>query len=646
MSGVGVDNNLNRQKELYQRSIEDNRRNHKEELENLKNSHVTRTKKQSENHVKQIGKIEEDFSKTTDRIKNDQKRALVEKNDLYDRELAKNKNQFHEQKKENIRNWDKKFSELKTNFDSNMETVKKVDQDVRDSLSENYKSNVKEIRQTANKDLDLYLDSTKQAQKELNLKIQAEKNDLIKQNEKTKNALLQTEKKKRDFIERNAVKDSQDARELQTKRYIDGKNLAELKFEKMNNDVNGRISDEIITREDATRAKQVLENRQNNVKFSERYDDLSNQYNADVRKLAHKQRVEALADNEIKQQLDDNFKENMKNQVDLQKETLINERNNLDKKYAKILDRTVDSFQESIRNQNLVNSEKIIEMEGRLGHENRQNQFQNKLDQERFAHDHSVAMNFSEQRNSLTQSDMRKSSDLKVKSMKESFNKSLEKAQNQARKNFEVTRDSMLEDKKVLERRLHEQNSNQNAFIKGLYADKIEKLSQGYEKKIQALELQNKMLVQNSHDSLRDVIRGSNNEIERQRKGFEKAAQTRIESERALSKEREDALNDKIQHLEKNFTAKMNEQTLLGRQRLKDATFALEQKANQESSRYQDIISQNQKFMAREIQRLKIASDTDRQRLVTQYEDRIQQLQRVYNQKNEELKNYNELNKA
>ena len=107
MSGVGFDNNVKRQGELYRRSIEDNRRNHKEEIENLKKSHDHTIKKQSESHSKQLGKVEKDHIEVNDRVRVGQKRALVEKSEQYDKELARNKNEFHDLSRENIQNWNK-----------------------------------------------------------------------------------------------------------------------------------------------------------------------------------------------------------------------------------------------------------------------------------------------------------------------------------------------------------------------------------------------------------------------------------------------------------------------------------------------------------------------------------------------------------
>jgi len=84
----------------------------------------------------------------------------------------------------------------------------------------------------------------------------------------------------------------------------------------------------------------------------------------------------------------------------------------------------------------------------------------------------------------------------------------------------------------------------------------------------------------------------------------------------------------------------------VSRKKNKDIQFELNQKLNSEVKRYQEIVDQNNKFFARELQRLQLASSTERQRLVSQYEERIQQLQNVYRDQMNEREQYNKLNSA
>lgn len=643
---VGVDGRLRKQSELYRKSIEDSHRNHKEEVENLKKTHNYRVNRQKDNHNHQVSKLEKGHIETTDRIRKDQQKALKEKGDSYDDAIHKYKNEFHERSKDNIRAWKRNFKDLQEKFNKNMADTKANDQEIRNQLDKNYKENVKNIRKTASNELNSYIDSNTKDKKETNLQTRLAKNQLISEHEKDRSKLLKEEMDKRNFLKNNAVRDVQQSRELQTKNYIKGKNLAETKFDKMNEDINNRIDEEVEKREVENRNKFVEENKKRNKEFTNKKMELDRNYNKSLRDIEYRKRAEAISNSKTSKDIQERFKKNMQNQVNLQRETQMRERFDVEKRYSDRLRDTVTSYQDSIREQNIGSGEKIKSIETELTESNRKDRFDDKLARERMTNDHQVAFKYLKDQNAISQSDSRKNTNRKVEVLKESFNRSLKRAQKSSKKNFEITQREMHEDKKVLAKRLHEQNSKQTAFMKELHTVKIDKITQGYEKRIQELELQNKLIQQNSNDTIKDIIRKTNVEVERQRLAAEAGAKTRVKTERALGHEKEISLKKKMKDLEASFINKMNKQTILQRKRLKDVTFNADQKLNSEVNRYKDIIDQNNKFMAREVQRLKIASDSDRQRLITQYENRIQQLKKLYQDKMQEVKNFKQLNQA
>ena len=644
MNGVDYANRINRQSEIYRKNIADSNKAHDAEVERLEKTHEHRETQQKEAYDKQLTSMEKSHTKANDRIRDEQRKALADSGKKYEEALNKYKSDFHQERSDNIKNWNKKFGELKDNFNKNIQDTEATNKNLRNQLESNYTENVKNIRETADKDLQAYMATRSKDKKETDFKFRMEKADIIRQNQKERSALMQEEQAKRNFMQKNAIKDVNDGRELATKRYLETKDIQAKNFQKMNDDLNNKIQTQIIQREDDIIARQTEDNRKQNVAFSDRFQELSESYNKDMRNLEYRKRAEAISQGEVNKEIQKNYKENLEAQVDRQRQTQMRERFDVEEKYSKRLDDTISSYQNTLRESNISTGEKIAKIEANASEENRKQRYKNKIASEKAEHDHQVALRYVEDKNASKEADARKSTNKKVESLKENFNKSMKEAQIQSKKTFEITRDAMLEDKRRLEKRLHEQNSKQNAFIKEVYHDKMNKLSAGYEKRIQQLELQNELLQQNLNDSVRDIIRKTNFEIERQRKGAQESAENRVMGERAISKEKQDALNDKIKSLESNFTAKMNEQTLMHRKKVKDVQFQLTQKLNSEVNRYKDIIDQNNKFMAREFQRLKLASDTERQRLITQYEDRIQQLQRVHKEKADEIEQFNQLN--
>ena len=214
--------------------------------------------------------------------------------------------------------------------------------------------------------------------------------------------------------------------------------------------------------------------------------------------------------------------------------------------------------------------------------------------------------------------------------MKKNFNDSMEQARKTSKRNFEQIKNQMIAEKRDLATKLHDQNSKQSSALREAHSDSMERMMASYEKRIAELELQNKTIQQNSNDTVREVMRKTAQEVQRQRETAKKSALNEIEAEKSLSRAKINQLQTKITKLESSYSNKINEQSLRAKQKLKDQHFELSNQLTSESKRYQEIIEQNNKFFARELQRMKMASQADRDRLVTQYENRIAQLKTAY----------------
>lgn len=646
MNGVDFSNKLNRQNDIYRKNIADQNKAHKSEVESLKKNHEYLQKNQATSHKKQVSELENSHKKSLDRVSASQKNSLREKNQQYEKALNEFKADHQQRTDDNLREWNKKMTEVRSSFDNNLEDTKKFDERSRAQMKRNYDGSVEDIRKSSRQDLDRYISTRNQEKRESDIQFRKEKSDIIRQSDIEKNDILASELDKRNLLSKNIQDEINQNRGVATERYLKSKNSQEAKFKNMVQDVNNRVDEEITAREDKFIEKQTEDTKKKNVKFAERFADQSKKYERDLRDNEFKQRAKALSEGETAKRIQEKYKENLEDQVENQRQTQMRELFNVEKAYSKRLEDTVTNYQDEIRGMNIDHAEKTIKNENKLLEVNRKDRYAERVQREKDHHDHQVTLTHLEKQNSASASSARKQANQTINKLKENFNNSMEIAQKQSKENFELTREAMLDDKRTLEKRLHEQNSQQNAQIKSMYNEKMNKQSTGYEKRIQELELQNKMIQQNAHDTIRDIMRKTTSEIERQRKAAQESAKTQVATERAISQEKENQLNDKIKNLEANFAEKMNEQTLANRKKVKDIQFQSNERLQSEANRYKDIIDQNNKFMAREIQRLKLASDTERQRLITQYEDKIQQLQRVYSEKTNELEQFNKLNNA
>jgi len=546
MNGIDFSKKLNRQNDLHQKSMMEARRNHSEEIENLTEMNDRKLKDRSETYSKSLENKEKDYVKNYNRVSEEQRKALLEKNYAYENALRKNEEAFHTEKKDNIDGWNKKFAELRDDFRKNLSDTKENDQDLRGAMDKNYKNNINNIRSIAAKDLNEYIDNTKTEKKESDVQYRIEKNNIIDKNQREMKELVRSENDKRAFILDNGISDVNDYKDQQAKNYINTRKDAEDKFQKQIAYTDDKIAKEIDQREKRTIESQIKDNHEQNKSFNERYKDLSKNYNKEVRAVEFRNRAEKISQAEVNKEIQKKYDENQKSQFDQRIKINLEEKNNIENKLTEKISDTIESYQGALREKNIKTGEKISKIENDLTESNRQERYLDNLQKEQLINNNRAALKYEKDKNFSTVEGIDKQNNLVIKNLKENFDRSLKSANEKSRKNFEETKSEMLADKRTLEKRLHEQNSRQTSNIREFYSDKIDKMVQGYESRINSLELQNKMIVQNSNEMIRDIKRISSAEIERQKKISADSTVEQVKTEKQIAAEKEQSLLKKL----------------------------------------------------------------------------------------------------
>ena len=646
MNGVDYSQKFSRQNEIYRNDLDNSKRNYEEQVDNLKKTHESRVSTQSAEHKKQVDRLEKDYVSNIEGVDESQRKALLDKSGVYEKSLNDSRKEFNEERKDNLRSWNKKFDELKGTFNNNLTNTSESNTSIQKQLSKNYDDNIESVRKKAHGDLNTYIDNNKVVKKESDIQFRTEKNKIIADNQKRMADLSVRESEKRNALFNGGIKDVQEYREKQVTNYLDLKNQEEQNFKNQIAYTNDKIEKEIIQREDRSLAAQQADNRKQNKAFSEKIGELAENYNKDVREIQYRTRAEKISQSDENKAIKKRYDQNQSEQYQQKVDTHLNERQLVESKFQDKLKSTVDSYQSEIRESNIENGERMSELQAKMTESRRTEKFKDSMEKENLIHKSRVALKHEKDQSTETNADMLKQNNLKVQNLKQSFSRSLASVQEQSKQNFDDTKAEMLQDKKELSQRLHEQNSKQAVAIRQVYSDKMQKTIDGYEQKVNALELQNKMIIQNSNSMLRDVKRNTSAEIERQRKLSKEAMIAEVNTQKLMGKDKENSLLKKIDSMQTEFTKKMNEETLRNRNKNKDIQFELNQTITSEANRYQDIIDQNSKFFARELQRVQMASGAEKERIVQQYEERIEQLQNVYRDQTNEMKEFNKINNS
>src|SRR5690606_34165005 len=133
----------------------------------------------------------------------------------------------------------------------------------------------------------------------------------------------------------------------------------------------------------------------------------------------------------------------------------------------------------------------------------------------------------------------------------------------------------------------------QKNFLKKNYNEKIEKITEGYEKRIDILMSQNKELRMKMENTIREVMLQSQAEVERQKDSMKAAMNSEMEAQNQVTKNREDELRSQIKDIHKNYSEKMTELRLDNQRKLKEMRLKVDQELTNSAKKFDEIIAQN-----------------------------------------------------
>jgi hypothetical protein len=646
MNGVDYTRKLDRERELFRKTIKDNNRGNKEHLEAMKASFDHKTESQQTAHSKQKMQLEKNFNDRYDKLDSAQREGLMSKNEAYEKAIFKNEDDFHEERRLNSKDFNSRFTELKTNFKRNQDQESVNNSIIQNSLKENYNKRVGELRKNADNNLKAYQQNAIGDNKDVNEKMQSEKKQLIANHEKDINILQKQEIEKRNMLKDRVLKDVTKIRETQQEENYANRARAKDNFKQLTGATDDKVrllQNHMNEESNRLSDAQQKEIKKQNQGFSDRFTQQEKRYNRSLREAEIKHRSQGLGAGSINAEIAEKQDVIEKEAIDRRIGSILNERVNLQEENERRQSKATEVFQDNYRDIKLDNAENVEKLKRSMTADNTNERIKERnlrYDQE---HDHAISLQYNNKVNESKVNNLNQQSKTAINNLKENYARSMKKAVTASQENFSIARSEMNAEKRTLQKRLHDENSSNAAFLREQSEDKIEKVTTGLEQKVNALENKNRQIQQNFENKIKDIVQKTEDEIQRQQRAFKATADNEIKLEKEAGKTREKQLSDGMRLAQKNFDRKLNEQTLQNSAKLNDTTFNYEKKLKDQQSKYQGIIDTNRKFFEREKARLTIASDTERERLISQYESRIDKLQEVNRQKISQMENYSKM---
>jgi hypothetical protein len=646
MNGVDYTRKLDRERELYSKSIKDNNRNNKEHLEAMKTSFDHKTKSQESAHIKQKHQLEKNFNDRYTKLDNAQKESLINKNQAYEKAILSNEDQFHDERRANQKNFTTRFSDLKDDFSTAQELERNSNKLVQDGLKENYEKRVGTLRKDADVNLKAYQENAIGDNKEVNEKMQTEKRQLIANHEKDLNSLQKQEIEKRNDLKERVVSDVNKIRENQNAENIASRARAKENFKQLTDSTTDKVRGlQNHMEEESSRMTdaQQKEIKKQNIGFSDRFTQQEKRYNRNLREAEIKHRAQGIGAGSINAEIADKQKVVDKTATDRRIATILNERVELQDTNERMQSKATETFQDTYKDLKLDHADSSDKQKRQMTEASTSERLKERNLRAEQEHNHAISLQYKDTVNETKINDLNRKAKSTINNLKENYSKSMAKAVGASEENFSTARDAMNAEKRILQKKLHEENSENATFLRQQSDEKMALVTGGLEKKVDALENQNRELQLSYESKINHIVQKTSEEVQRQQRAFKATADNEVKLERDAGKTREKQLTDNMRLAQKNFDRRLNEQRIQNHGKLNETTFNYEKKLKDQETKFQGIIDTNKKFYDREQARLNLASDTERERLISQYENKVEKLQEVNRQKIREMEEFSKI---
>ena len=646
MNGVDYTQRLNRQRELYQKEIADNNRAHRTVIDDMQEAKETQLKQNADNfHAKKL-ELENKFGDRYDELNKSQKEALNEKNKEYEQAINAERKQFSELSRNRLKGWNKKISDIQNSYKYNLEDSKEMDEKIRDQIKTNADKRVKDVLAESEAKVKEYQSNALGSSKSVQEKLDAEKRQLNREHERDLNRVYRDEVEKRNVMKdrlsrdvaniRQAREEESERLQLKTRENIDKVNQdAALKLDK--------TAEQTRSAMEQINMKQKEEVRKQNLDLRNEMMKQSKQHHRDMEKLEMKHKAAGIGADSLQSKLREDQRAEQESQKRLRSQNYLDQRERMTRNFEKAMDEARENFQDTYRDMSIKSADKLVTEKRELTDLNIKERLSDLRKFQRAANDHDLAMKFQQETSHHTQENQRKLANQQIETLKKKFGESMDDALERSQLSMNSMKDEMNKEKRELSEKLHEQNAFQEKFLRAAHAEKIEKLTDKYEEKLQSMQNKNEELRTQMHVKIKEVIEQTTREMDRQRSELEKSAKIEKANLRSVAEQQENELRKRIDEVHNTYTRKMDQDRLNNQSKVKELTFKYENKLKDERTKYQDIIDHNNRFFERELMRLKMSSDSERDRLITQYEGRIKQLQNAFQNKQRELEQFNQL---
>jgi hypothetical protein len=635
-----------RERENYRNTLERQQKAFDSELGQIKENNESQRSKIKENFMGEKKSMEETFQDRYQRMDKSQQEALFDKERVYANSLNQQSSEFQKERKENIDKFNKEFSTLNNEYSRMTKTEKNLHDKRLEDLKRLNQERVETVTKNTSQTIEDFKNNNKVNQSERVNSLLQEQNLKKSEFDQEINKVVMNEQEKRNFLQTQGIKDIElikekvnADRELANKRQED-------KFKQLNVAANEKVNfmreklDESLS--DANE-KNRLTLRDQEREFGQRLSIQEKNNNENLRSLENKNKRQTLAPGSLQHEIQDRVRLDQSSQMKEQKNVLIQERQNILSDSEQRIKEANESFKKDYVDLKENNAYRLDQLQTKNTADLQYYKMDTNEKQNKIAKTYQENLNRTIDQSDKTIKDERKQNINNVNEMKVGMRKKLDEIDLKNREELTAFKKDNHQDKKIMFQRINQDNAEKREIERKNFLNRLSKVEDSLKQEIYRLEVENKDLKEKLDDTVYSITQNHKIQVD----SIQQEARRNLKAELALqqttSLNKEESLRNQLIEQKRAYDRKMDESTKTSEKLLKKLSMDNIIQLKEQEKKYQDIIDQTNKFKDREIARISLAHDDEKNRLINQYENQISKMKLAYEKKQTEIDEFNKL---
>jgi hypothetical protein len=643
MNGIDYSRKLDVERQNYRQKADESRRASESYANDVKENSENKIQEIRENSQKHKAKLEEKFADSYENLDRSSKDSLLDKQLTFNKKLDSERKEFSGIRRENLEDFNRRFKVLNDSYETSINDLKETSSDRNENLRSDFDEKVSTIENNKEQKLKEMQDRSIDANRKITVDYRNEKDGIVKSKDDEMHKLVKQEQGRRNFLKETAVKSVEDLRRDQGEALRVGREVANSRFQGLQANSDKRIQE--LDEKNTQTIKEVSQKSKEDAlaqskSFKEAFQKQDYENRQELRELDYRNKANGVGKDSANFDILGKKRELEKISEERRIDTLKDQKENIEKIYAERETKATDSFQDGYRDMRIELSGKLQEQERDMSEINRQERYKDLKEMANKDDSHYKVL--TEERNNSAKElgKVKKNAREKVERISKTYAGDLKGVQLRADAQVDMVKKSTTEEKLELQNKLQERGQDNLSQERKIQNEKYAKMENSFNKKVLNLETKNVETKTTFENKMRNLITATNDKIKKTTEDMKKTNESQLKIERDNNESKLKQLRDSMAILRSTSDKKLNDQRLQNTQKVSELTYGYEQKLKNQEQKFQDIIDQNQRKAEIDQDRLRLATAQEKETLMAQYEQKLERMESMNNQKLTNMEKY------